>query len=127
MICFSLAVCIIVYYFNPIESWEEMKDKFKEKYLPEFYRNHLSDKLHTLRQGNMPVRDYIARFHDITLCCDVRENCYQIISRFCLGLRSDIRRAMLTSSYHVDFVEEAFHLALELELSLQRVFIFKDR
>jgi len=46
----------------------------------------------------------------------VREDRYQTISRFCSDLRSDIRRAMLTSSYHVDSVEETFHLALELKL-----------
>ena len=40
---------------NPIESWEEMKHKLKEKYLPEFYRNRLLDKLHNLRQGSMSV------------------------------------------------------------------------
>ena len=33
---------------NPIKSWEEMKDKLKEKYLYEFYRNHLQDELHDL-------------------------------------------------------------------------------
>ena len=90
-----------------------MKDKLKKKYLPEFYWNCLLNKLHNLSQGNMSVYDYITRFDDLTLCCDMRENCYQTISRFCSSLRSNIRRAMLTSSYHVDSVGEAFHLALE--------------
>jgi len=75
----------------------------------------------------MSVRDYIARFDDLTLCCDVREDRYQTISRFCLGLRSDIQHAMLTSSYHVDSIKEAFHLTLELELSFKRIFISKAR
>jgi len=34
---------------------------------------------------------------------------------------------MLTSSYHVDSVEETSHLVLELELSFKRVFISKTR
>ena len=52
-----------------------MEDKFK-KYLPEFYRNHLLDKFHNIHQGNMSVRDYIARFDDLILRCDVREDRY---------------------------------------------------
>jgi len=30
---------------------------------------------------------------------------------------------MLTSSYHVDSIEEAFHLTLELELFFKEIFI----
>jgi len=46
---------------SPIESWEEMKNKLKEKYLPKFYMNHFLDKLHNLCQGNIFVQVYIAR------------------------------------------------------------------
>jgi len=34
---------------------------------------------------------------------------------------------MLTSSYYVDSVKDAFHLALEIELSFKGIFIFKAR
>ena len=51
-----------------------MKDKLKEKHLSEFYRDRFLDKLHNLRQGNMSVWDYIARFDDLTLHYDVRED-----------------------------------------------------
>ena len=71
--------------------------------------------------------DYIARFNNLTLHCDVREDCYQTIFRFCSGLRPDVRCAMLTSSYYVYSVEEAFRFVLELELSFKRIFIFKAR
>ena len=33
----------------------------------------------------------------------------------------------VTISYHVDSIEEAFHLAFELKLSFNRIFIFKAR
>jgi len=42
-------------------------------------------------------------------------------------LKSDVRRAMITSSYHVDSVEDAFPLALEVELSFKERFIFKAK
>ena len=68
----------------------------------------------------MSIRDYIAKFGDLALRCDVREDRFLTISRFCLDLRSDIR-AMLTCSYHMDSFEKAFHLALELELSFKEI------
>ena len=73
----------------------------------------------------MSIQDHIVRFDDLILRCDVREDCYQSISTFCSGLMSDVRRAMLTSSYDVDSIDEAFHLALELESSFKEIFIFK--
>ena len=57
----------------------------------------------------------------------MREDHYQNIFRFRSGLRSDIQHAMLTSSYHVNSIEEAFHLALVLELSFKRISIFRAR
>jgi len=47
--------------------------------------------------------------------------------RFYSGLKSNVKHAMITSSYHVDSVEESFHLALELELSFKEKFISKYR
>ena len=80
-----------------LESWKEMKEKFTEKYLPEYYKNHLLDQLHNLRQGHMSIQNYIAIFEDLTRCYDVREHRSQTISRFILGLRSKVKRAMIMS------------------------------
>jgi len=35
---------------DSIQSWEEIEDKLKEKYLFESYRHCLLDKLHNIRQ-----------------------------------------------------------------------------
>ena len=75
----------------------------------------------------MSVQYYIAKFDDLTLYCDMRKDRSQTTSKFCLGLRSTIRGVMITSSYHVDSVKEAFHLALELELAFKGIFIFKAK
>ena len=73
-----------------IESWEEMKQKLKEKYLPDSYKHRLRDKLHDLRLGSRSVQDYTTEFDDLTLCCEVREDSNQAISRYHSGLSSDI-------------------------------------
>jgi len=41
-----------------------MKQKHKEKYLPDSYKHYLLDKLHSLRQGNRYVKDYTIEFDD---------------------------------------------------------------
>ena len=82
-----------------------MNGKFKEKYISEFYRNNLLDELHNLFWVLCLFR-ITTIFDDSTIRCDMREDHYQTISRCCSDLISDIRRAMLTSSYHVDSVEE---------------------
>ena len=43
-----------------IESFEEMNENLKEKYLLEYYMNRLLDQLHNLHQGDTSVEDYIA-------------------------------------------------------------------
>ena len=68
-----------------------MKQKLKERHLFYSYKYRLLDKLHGLRQGSRSVQDCPIEFDDVTLRCDVREDCYQAISRYCSGLRSDIQ------------------------------------
>ena len=73
----------------------------------------------------MSVKDYIAIFEDLTRRCDVREYCSQIIIRFVSGLRSKIKRAMITSSHDVDTLEEAFYFALKIDLTFKGLLLVK--
>ena len=49
-----------------MESWEEIKQKVKKKYLPDFYKHRLLDKLHSLRQGGKSVQEHTIEFDDLT-------------------------------------------------------------
>lgn len=64
-----------------------MKEKFKKKYLPPSYKDHLLDQLNNLRIDSMSVQDYMTKFNDVTLRCDVREDPQQTPSRFRYSLR----------------------------------------
>jgi len=92
----------------------------------EGYRHRLKDKLHNLYQGDLSVRDYIAIYKDLTYCCDVREHRSQTIIRFVLDLRSDVRRAMITSSYGVDSIEDAFGFVLKIDLTFKEIISAKS-
>jgi len=60
----------------------------------------------------MSVQGNIAIFKDLTHHSEVREHNSETITRFVWGLRSKIRRAVITGSYDLDTVEEAFDVAL---------------
>ena len=79
------------------------------------------DKLYNLHQGDLSFSDYIIRFEDLSRCCDVREHGSLTITRFDSGLRSDIRHAMITRSYSVDSVEEAFDFTLKIDVTFKRI------
>jgi len=88
-----------------------MKQKLKEKYLLNFYKHHLLDKLHSLHQGSRLVLDYTIEFDDLTLHCEVQEDSYQAISKYHSELRSDIQQAMFIHSHKTETLEQASQLA----------------
>jgi len=54
-----------------------MKDKLKEKYVPESYMRRLLNKLHNLHQCSMSIQHYMTIFDDLTLHCEVKEDRHQ--------------------------------------------------
>jgi len=51
----------------------------------------------------------------------VREHCSHTVTRFVWGLRSKIRRSMIIDSYDLDTIEEAFDIALKIDLIFKRL------
>ena len=70
----------------PIIDWYEIKERLKEKYLPLSYRQKLFDQWQSLRQGSMFVADYIAKFEEYMMRCDIHEDPLVTLSRFKMGL-----------------------------------------
>ena len=73
----------------------------------------LLNRLHNLRQGDIAVQYYIAKFENLTVHCDVREHCSHTVIRFVWGLRFKIRHSMINSSYDLDNIEGAFDIVLK--------------
>ncbi|KAI5347625.1 hypothetical protein L3X38_000512 [Prunus dulcis] len=67
---------------EPIIHWGKMKERLKQKYLPLSYQQSLLDEWQTLRQDNMRVAEYIAKFEEFMLRCDIREDRRMTISQF---------------------------------------------
>jgi len=87
--------------------------------ISQHYRDHLLDQLHNFCQGHMSVHDYIAIFKDLTHRSNMSEHHSETIFRFVWGLRSKIRCAMITGSYDLDTIEEAFDVALKINLTFK--------
>src|SRR5262249_18496915 len=72
---------------KPIETWSEMKDKLREKYLLESYRQRLLEQWQGLAQGNGSVNKYIERFEEFHIQCNMKEDPFITLARFRVGLR----------------------------------------
>jgi len=57
----------------------------------------------------------------------VREHRSHTVTKFVWGLKSKIRRAMITGSYDLDTVEEAFDVALKIDFTFKMLVNAKAR
>ncbi|MQL92831.1 hypothetical protein Taro_025464 [Colocasia esculenta] len=98
---------------DPIESWEEMKIKLREKYLPASFRQRLIDRWQNIFQGNRSVTEYITEFDEYLMRCGAREESAVTLSRFWKGLRPIYQHELFRQ--HVITIEYAYQVVRELE------------
>ena len=55
-------------------TWEQMRDKLKDKFLPSHYLQDNYLKLHNLKQGSKSVEEYIREFEQLLLKCDLGDD-----------------------------------------------------
>ncbi|KAK4489657.1 hypothetical protein RD792_005469 [Penstemon davidsonii] len=110
---------------EPITLWAEMKERLREKYVPLSYHQQLLDKWQSLRQGSMPVTEYISKFEEFMLRCNVTEDASVTLSRFRTGLRLELQRELIP--HDVDSLERAYQIVIELEryLNLKAASVIK--
>ena len=59
---------------EPIESWSDMKDILKKKYVPSYYYDRLLYGWHQISQGNKSAKEYVSEFDEFL-------NHYNILSK----------------------------------------------
>ncbi|KAI9192094.1 hypothetical protein LWI28_018246 [Acer negundo] len=101
----------------PIVHWVEMKASLKQKYVPFSYHQRQLDEWHQLRQANMIVNEYIAKFEGYLQRCNAKEGRIVTLSRFRSGLRAEIRRELLP--HNIGSLGRAYQLAQEMEYYLK--------
>ena len=86
-----------------------MKDKLHEKYLLASYQQCLLDQWQRLIQGIGSVNEYIDKFEEYLMRCNVNEDPSVTLSRFRAGLREDIQRELFMREVYS--LEQAYQLA----------------
>ncbi|KAG5531711.1 hypothetical protein RHGRI_026363 [Rhododendron griersonianum] len=97
----------------PIGTWQEMKAKLREKFMPSNYHEKLCEQLIELKQNNTSVAEYMQKFDELKMRSQVAEDSSQTLARFKAGLRPDIRRELLRQPLYS--LEHAFQVALDME------------
>lgn len=65
-----------------IATWDRMKERLSDKYLPQPYKDRLLDHRSNLRQGNLLVSKHITKFEDLKLRCNAHEDMQSLLSLF---------------------------------------------
>ena len=97
-----------------ISSWAEMKSRLRIKFVPTCYRPMILDEWQHLRQGEGSVADYIARFDDLMIRCNVDEEPMATLVRFWAGLRSEFQRELVLQE--VSTLEKAYQYTINMEI-----------
>jgi len=93
-----------------------MKGKLRTRYIPASYRSGLLDQWQRFIQGNRSIDEYIAKFDEYSMRCDLRKSEDVVLSRFRAGLRDDIKKELymrevrdLDHAYQIARDHEHFH------------------
>ena len=102
---------------NPIETWEELKEAMRKRYVPKHYERNLKTKLQGLRQGTKSVAEYYQEMETMMERANVREEEEDTMSRFLGGLNREI--AHLVDRNPPPYLEDMYHYALKIEDQLK--------
>ncbi|RVX23374.1 Transposon Ty3-I Gag-Pol polyprotein [Vitis vinifera] len=101
----------------PIDTWDGMKLKMKEHFLPTNYEQLMYTKLFSLKQGTKFVEEYIEEFHILSIQNRVRESDAQLATRYKVGLQMEIQLEMIVA--HTYTVDDVYQLALKIKEDLK--------
>ena len=102
---------------DPIETWEELKEVMRKRYVPKHYERNFKTKLQGLRQGTKSVVEYYQEMETMMERANVREEKEDTMSRFLGGLNREI--AHLVDRNPSPYLEDMFDYALKIEDQLK--------
>lgn len=82
-----------------IDTWEKLKKKMKEKFLPREYEQEQYIKLTSLMHEDLSVAEYTRDFERLCIVCDMQENGSLKISRYLKGLSKRISNKVDVANY----------------------------
>ncbi|XP_048501395.1 uncharacterized protein LOC104893826 [Beta vulgaris subsp. vulgaris] len=94
-------------------SWEKLKGKLKDKFLPDDYEQRQFIRLTSISQGSLSVHEYTMEFEKLGLICNIEEKEKHKTARYIKGLNRNIAKRVEVSSYHT--FEDVTKLAMKFE------------
>ncbi|CAL9236894.1 unnamed protein product, partial [Arabidopsis halleri] len=98
---------------SPIDSWEKLKKKLKQTFLPHNYDRTMYTRLQNLKQGTRSVDEYAEEFYVLLTRNEINDNEVQLVSRFIGGLRSQLQNAL--AQFDPTSIAEAHRRAASFE------------
>jgi hypothetical protein len=98
---------------DKVRSWDKMKKKLQEKFLPPSYLRDNYYKLQKLVQGGRSVEEYTVEFEHLLWRCDLKEDEPQTLVRYLFGLNDWIRHVVELQPYKS--LDELSSLSLKVE------------
>ena len=75
----------------PISTWNKMKKRMRDRFIPHNYKQSQYVKWSTLQQNGDSVEDYIKEFDRLAIVCEVTENEELKMGRFVAGLDQELQ------------------------------------
>ena len=107
-----------------IRSWEKMRTKLKDRFLPPSYLQDNYSKLHHLQQGSLSVEEYTREFEKLLIKCDIQESEDQTIVRYLSGL--DTRYAHVVELQQYSSFDDVCVLAHRVQQQRKSKLLKKD-
>ena len=102
---------------DPIETWEELKEAMRKRFVPKHYERDLKTKLQALRQGTKSVAEYYREMETLIGRAKILEDEEDTMSRFLGGLNQEI--AHLVDRNPPPYMEDMYHYAIKIEAQLK--------
>ena len=102
---------------RPVESWREMKQIMRKRFVPSHYYRELHQRLQTLTQGSMSVEEYHKEMEKAMIRANVVEDREATMARFLRGLNKNI--ADVIDLQHYVEIEDMVNLAIKVERQLK--------
>ncbi|XP_050238175.1 uncharacterized protein LOC126687661 [Mercurialis annua] len=102
----------------PTSTWQDLKARLREKYMPFNYLDKMREQAYALRQGSMSVTEYMQKFEELTVRSQLKEDNLQTMARFKAGLRVDTRRELFRQ--HLATLDHIFQVSLDIEEGLNQ-------
>ena len=94
-----------------INTWEEMKQVMRRRFVPSSYQRDLHNRLQMLKQEKRSVDEYYKEMELLLVRARIREDPEQKMTRFLSGLNEEIASFVKMFPYHTlqDLVDQAMH------------------